>query len=162
VRYLEAARRLGDCLVVALNSDAGVRRLKGHGRPIVPQADRERVLRALACVDAVVVFDEPTPAAVLERVRPDVFAKGGDYTGRHIEESDVMAAWGGAVVALPYLDGRSTTRLVETLEHLTERQTDRAHGNGNGNGNGKDDGEGHGGAAAPGARQRQRQRQRQR
>jgi D-beta-D-heptose 7-phosphate kinase/D-beta-D-heptose 1-phosphate adenosyltransferase len=124
VRYLEAARRLGDCLVVALNSDEGVRRLKGPGRPIVGEADRERVLRALACVDAVVVFDEPTPSVVLERVRPDVFAKGGDYTDRHIEEADVMARWGGAVVTLPYLDGRSTTNLLRTLQGDLEPAAD--------------------------------------
>lgn len=124
VRYLEAARRLGDCLVVALNSDDGVRRLKGAGRPVVGEADRERVLRALACVDAVVVFDEPTPSAVLDRLRPDVFAKGGDYTNRHIEEADVMARWGGAVVALPYLDGRSTTNLLRTLQGDLEPAAD--------------------------------------
>jgi rfaE bifunctional protein nucleotidyltransferase chain/domain/rfaE bifunctional protein kinase chain/domain len=116
VEYLQSARRLGDCLVVAVNGDESLRRLKGEGRPLVPAPDRARILRALACVDAVVVFDEPTPAEVLRRVRPDVFAKGGDYLGADLPEADVVAEIGGQVVALPYLPGRSTTRLVQSLD----------------------------------------------
>jgi len=113
VRTLEAARALGDCLVVCLNSDASVRRLKGEGRPLVAQDDRGAVLRALRCVDAVLVFDEDTPAAALERLRPDVWAKGGDYAGRELPESAVLRRWGGQVVVVPFLDGRSSTRLIE-------------------------------------------------
>jgi rfaE bifunctional protein nucleotidyltransferase chain/domain len=116
VEYLEGARRLGDCLVVAINGDESLRRLKGQGRPLVPAPDRARLVRALACVDAVAVFDEPTPAEVLRRVRPDVFAKGGDYLGADLPEADVVAEIGGQVVALPYLPGRSTTRLAQTLD----------------------------------------------
>jgi rfaE bifunctional protein nucleotidyltransferase chain/domain len=116
VDYLEGARRLGDCLVVAINGDESLRRLKGEGRPLVPAPDRVRILQALACVDAVVVFDEPTPAEVLRRVRPDVFAKGGDYLGVDLPEADVVSEFGGQVVALPYLPGRSTTRLVQSLD----------------------------------------------
>jgi D-beta-D-heptose 7-phosphate kinase / D-beta-D-heptose 1-phosphate adenosyltransferase len=112
VSYLEAARELGDCLIVALNSDDSVRRLKGPGRPVVPEQDRARVLRALACVDAVVIFDEPTPASLLQRVRPDIFAKGGDYHASTVPEADVVRDYGGEVVVLPTLAGRSSTRLV--------------------------------------------------
>jgi rfaE bifunctional protein nucleotidyltransferase chain/domain/rfaE bifunctional protein kinase chain/domain len=112
VAYLEAARALGDCLVVAMNSDAGVRRLKGPHRPLVPAEDRARVLRGLGCVDAVVEFDEPTPALLLRRLRPDVFAKGGDYLASGIPEAPVVTEYGGAVVTLPTLPGRSTTGLI--------------------------------------------------
>jgi len=114
VATLEAARALGDCLVVCLNSDESVRRLKGPGRPLVPQADRARVLAALQCVDEVVIFDETTPETVLRRIRPDVWAKGGDYAGALLPEADVLREWGGQAVVLPYLEGRSTTALVTT------------------------------------------------
>ena len=112
VRMLRAARRLGDCLVVCLNSDASVRRLKGPGRPIVDQLSRAAVLEALESVDAVAVFGEATPEAVLERLRPDVFAKGGDYAGVELPEAAVLRRWGGEVVVLPYEEGRRTTRLI--------------------------------------------------
>jgi rfaE bifunctional protein nucleotidyltransferase chain/domain len=115
VATLEGARRLGGRLVVLLNSDASVRRLKGEGRPINTAADRAAVLRALACVDDVIVFDEDTPVAALERLRPDVFVKGGDYSSRSLPEAAAMAAWGGEVVVLPYVEGRSTTRLLSEV-----------------------------------------------
>jgi rfaE bifunctional protein nucleotidyltransferase chain/domain/rfaE bifunctional protein kinase chain/domain len=114
VATLRAARRLGDCLVVCLNSDDSVRRLKGPSRPLVPAADRARVLEALECVDAVVVFDEDTPERVLERIRPHVWAKGGDYAGADIPEAAVLETWGGQAVTLPYLRGRSTSGLVRS------------------------------------------------
>ena len=114
VATLRAARQLGDCLVVCLYSDVSVRRLKGPSRPLVPAADRARVLEALECVDAVVVFDEDTPTQVLRRVRPDVWAKGGDYAGAEVPEAAVLETWGGQAVVLPYLRGRSTTELVRT------------------------------------------------
>jgi rfaE bifunctional protein nucleotidyltransferase chain/domain/rfaE bifunctional protein kinase chain/domain len=113
IRTLQAARALGDCLVVCINSDASARRLKGAGRPVVAQHDRVAVLRALACVDAVIVFDEDTPAAALERLRPDVWAKGGDYAGRELPEAAVLARWGGEVVLVPFLHGKSTTRIIQ-------------------------------------------------
>ncbi|MGI5240845.1 PfkB family carbohydrate kinase [Dactylosporangium sp. CA-139066] len=116
VATLEAARSLGDCLVVCLNSDASVRGLKGPDRPVVAQEDRARLLRALACVDAVVVFDEPTPEAVLSWLRPDLWVKGGDYAdgGPALPEADLMRRWGGHTVVVPYLDGRSTTKMITT------------------------------------------------
>ncbi|MGR6967137.1 D-glycero-beta-D-manno-heptose 1-phosphate adenylyltransferase [Geodermatophilus sp. URMC 61] len=113
VATLRAARGLGDCLVVCINSDDSVRRLKGPSRPLVTAADRARVLEALEFVDAVVVFDEDTPAEVIDRLRPDVWAKGGDYAGADLPEAAVLRRWGGQAVVLPYLDGHSTTALVE-------------------------------------------------
>jgi D-beta-D-heptose 7-phosphate kinase/D-beta-D-heptose 1-phosphate adenosyltransferase len=115
VRTLEAARSLGDCLVVLLNADTSVRRLKGPERPVVGQEDRAAVLRALRCVDAVLVFDEDDPSRALARVRPDLWAKGGDYRVEDLPEADVLAEWGARIVLLPYLDGRSTTRLIQEV-----------------------------------------------
>jgi rfaE bifunctional protein nucleotidyltransferase chain/domain/rfaE bifunctional protein kinase chain/domain len=115
VSVLQAARRLGGCLIVLLNSDESVRRLKGPDRPLVPEADRASVISALECVDAVAVFDEGTPEAALDRLRPDVFAKGGDYAGVDLPERSVLAEWGAEVVLLPLLEGRSTTRLIEEV-----------------------------------------------
>jgi D-beta-D-heptose 7-phosphate kinase / D-beta-D-heptose 1-phosphate adenosyltransferase len=113
VATLTAARALGDCLIVCMNSDESVRRLKGADRPLVPEEERAAVLRALRCVDAVAVFDEDTPASVLASIRPDVFAKGGDYRAEELPEAEVLSRWGGEIAILPYVEGRSTTRLLE-------------------------------------------------
>src|SRR4029453_10388609 len=110
VATLRAARALGDCLVVCLNSDDSVRRLKGPERPLAPEADRVAVLEALGCVDVVVPFDERTPEAVLRRLRPDVFAKGGDYALTDLPEAALLGTWGGQAGVLPYLQGRSPPR----------------------------------------------------
>lgn len=118
VAVLQAARALGDCLVVLLNSDASVRRLKGDDRPLQTQADRAAVLLALGCVDAVVVFEQDTPAEALEQLRPDVWAKGGDYALTDLPEAAALQAWGGQAVVLPYLTGRSTSSLI-TLARST-------------------------------------------
>jgi D-beta-D-heptose 7-phosphate kinase/D-beta-D-heptose 1-phosphate adenosyltransferase len=115
VATLRAARALGDCLLVCLNSDDSVRRLKGPGRPLMRLADRIAVLEALGCVDVVVPFDERTPEAVLQRLRPDVFAKGGDYALADLPEAELLATWGGQAVVLPYLEGRSTTQLMKEV-----------------------------------------------
>jgi D-beta-D-heptose 7-phosphate kinase/D-beta-D-heptose 1-phosphate adenosyltransferase len=115
VRTLRAARSLGDFLVVCLNSDASVRRLKGPRRPVNSQHDRAEMLRALDCVDAVVVFDGDTPCEVLRELRPDVWVKGGDYSAETLPESEVVREWGGESVVVPYHAGRSTTRLVDLL-----------------------------------------------
>jgi rfaE bifunctional protein nucleotidyltransferase chain/domain len=112
VGLLRAARRLGDCLIVCLNSDSSVRALKGPGRPLTGAQDRSRVLAALECVDAVLIFDERTPAAVLERLRPDVWVKGGDYAHAELAEAAVIRGYGGEVVLLPYSGRHSTSRIV--------------------------------------------------
>ncbi|WP_422774374.1 PfkB family carbohydrate kinase [Plantactinospora sp. WMMC1484] len=116
VATLEAARQLGDCLVVCVNSDESVAALKGPDRPLVRHADRARLLAALGCVDAVVVFDESTPHAALAWLRPDVWVKGGDYgtgaDGPELPEAEIMQRWGGHTVVVPYLDGRSTTDMI--------------------------------------------------
>jgi D-beta-D-heptose 7-phosphate kinase / D-beta-D-heptose 1-phosphate adenosyltransferase len=118
VATIEAARALGDRLVVLVNSDDSVRRLKGPDRPIQPQEDRVAVLQALAAVDEVVVFDEDTPDAALERLRPDVWVKGGDYVPDELPETAVLESWGGRVAIVPYVAGRSTTRLIEELARV--------------------------------------------
>ncbi|MET7750192.1 PfkB family carbohydrate kinase [Micromonospora sp. NPDC005367] len=117
VATLQAARKLGDCLVVCLNSDSSVAGLKGPDRPVVPQGDRGRLLAALSCVDAVMIFDEPTPHAALSWLRPDIWVKGGDYaTGAGdapaLPEAEILRRWGGHTVVVPYLDGRSTTDMI--------------------------------------------------
>ncbi|WP_412102819.1 PfkB family carbohydrate kinase [Plantactinospora sp. KLBMP9567] len=116
VATLEAARQLGDCLVVCVNSDDSVAGLKGPDRPLVRHADRARLLAALGCVDAVVVFDESTPHAALAWLRPDIWVKGGDYgtgaDGPDLPEAEIMHRWGGHTVVVPYLDGRSTTGMI--------------------------------------------------
>lgn len=116
VETLQAARRLGDCLVVCMNSDESVRRLKGPERPFVPQEDRRRVLAALDCVDAVVVFDEDTPERALAELRPDLWVKGADYAVADLPEAALLASWGGRAVVLPYLDGRSTSAMIRKAE----------------------------------------------
>ncbi|MGH8823447.1 MAG: PfkB family carbohydrate kinase [Jiangellaceae bacterium] len=112
VACLNAARRLGDALVVLVNSDESVRRLKGPGRPAVPVTDRVRVLEALSSVDAVVVFDQDDPRTALDRLRPDVWAKGADYGVEALPEAELVRTWGGRVVLLPYVTGRSTTSIL--------------------------------------------------
>ena len=116
VALLEAARAEGGALVVGVNSDVSVRRLeKGTDRPIVPERERARLLAALACVDCVVLFDEETPLALIERLRPDVLVKGADYARAAIVGADQVEAWGGRVVRVPLVPGASTTELVARL-----------------------------------------------
>jgi rfaE bifunctional protein nucleotidyltransferase chain/domain/rfaE bifunctional protein kinase chain/domain len=115
VRMLTQARALGDCLIVCLNSDDSVRRLKGPDRPLVGQADRAAVLVGLGCVDAVAVFDEDDPRAILRRLRPHVWAKGGDYAATDLPEAETLGEWGGQVVIVPYVAGRSTSRLIHEV-----------------------------------------------
>ncbi|MDI3316755.1 MAG: D-glycero-beta-D-manno-heptose 1-phosphate adenylyltransferase [Bacillota bacterium] len=115
VRYLAGARALGDLLAVGLNSDASVRRLKGPLRPFVPQQERAEVLAALASVDYVVLFEEASPARLIAALRPEVYAKGGDYARRALPERPLVEAYGGQVVLLPEAEGRSTTALAERV-----------------------------------------------
>ena len=112
VAYLEAARDLGDALIVAVNSDRSVRALKGHTRPISPEKDRARVLAALACVDLVTVFDDDTAERLLDILQPKIIVKGGDYTETEPVEAGVVRAYGGNVQILPFTSGYSTTALV--------------------------------------------------
>ena len=112
VTYLEAARKLGDVLVVALNSDESTRRLKGEGRPINPLEDRQAVIAALACVDYVTAFGEDTPRELILMLKPDVLTKGGDYEASKIVGSSEVRSWGGKVKILPFLPGRSTTGML--------------------------------------------------
>lgn len=121
VQMLSTARGLGDRLVVLLNSDRSVRRLKGPGRPIVPEHDRAAVLRSLACVDEVVVFDEDTPERALEDLRPDIWAKGADYAVADLPEAAAVRRWGGQAVVLPYVPGRSTTTILEEATRRDHR-----------------------------------------
>lgn len=113
IASLRAARALGGCLVVCLNSDRSVRRLKGPSRPVVGERDRAAVLSALSFVDAVVVFDEDTPETVLAELRPEVFVKGGDYDLAAMREAQLVRSWGGEAVLVPYVDGYSTTGLLK-------------------------------------------------
>jgi D-beta-D-heptose 7-phosphate kinase / D-beta-D-heptose 1-phosphate adenosyltransferase len=115
VDYLEAARRHGDLLVVGLNSDVSVRRLKGAGRPLLTEADRARVLAGLAAVDMVVVFDEETPASLVNTLRPDVLVKGADYKRDEVVGRDAVEALGGRVELVPLLDGRSTSAIISEI-----------------------------------------------
>ena len=114
-RTLAAARTMGDCLIVCLNSDQSVHRLKGPHRPIVSMQDRAELLLALSCVDAVVVFDEDTPEACLERIRPDIWVKGADYEPGGLPEARLVAGWGGRCVTVPFQPARSTSVLAEAL-----------------------------------------------
>jgi len=115
VRYLADARRQGDALVVGINSDRSVRAIKGRGRPIFPEQERAEVLAALACVDAVCIFDEETPHAIIARLQPDVLVKGADWAPDEIVGRDVVEARGGRVVRIPLAEGYSTTQIVERI-----------------------------------------------
>jgi D-beta-D-heptose 7-phosphate kinase / D-beta-D-heptose 1-phosphate adenosyltransferase len=115
VRYLDQARGLGDVLVVAVNSDESVRRLKGADRPVNPVEDRVAVLAALACVDHVVVFEEDSPAALIKTVRPDVYVKGGDYPPEMVPEAPLVRRLGGQVRTLGYVPDRSTSAIIEKI-----------------------------------------------
>lgn len=116
VEYLYAARNLGDALVLGLNTDASVRRLKGPARPVVPEGDRQAVIAALGCVDAVTLFDEDTPRALIAALLPDILVKGGDYRPEAVVGKAEVEAAGGKVMIIPFLEGRSTTGLIQKLQ----------------------------------------------
>jgi glycerol-3-phosphate cytidylyltransferase len=113
VRYLQAARRLGDFLAVGINSDASVRQLKGPTRPLVPATQRAEIVAALGCVDAVVIFDTATAEPLVQALRPDVYVKGDDYAEATLPEARLVRAYGGTVALLPTVPGASTTALIE-------------------------------------------------
>jgi rfaE bifunctional protein nucleotidyltransferase chain/domain len=118
VRYLESARALGDALIVGLNADASVRRNKGAGRPINPEEERAEVLAGLASVDAVVLFDDDTPAEIIRSLQPDVLVKGADWPANQIVGRDTVEARGGRVVRVTVEHGYSTSALVEKVRSL--------------------------------------------
>ena len=123
IRNLQAARQLGDLLVVGLNSDESVRQLKGPTRPIMPEQERAEMLAALACVDYVVIFNENTPEAALARLRPDIHCKGADYAppnGKPIPEASVVESYGGRIAFIPLVPGSSTTDLFRRIKALDE------------------------------------------
>jgi rfaE bifunctional protein nucleotidyltransferase chain/domain len=115
VRYLSEARKLGDALVVAINSDRSVRELKGPSRPVVGEGERAEMLAALRCVDFVVVFDDISPRSLIASLLPDVLVKGGDYTPDQIHGREEVEAAGGIVVALPFIEGASTTSIIQRI-----------------------------------------------
>jgi D-beta-D-heptose 7-phosphate kinase/D-beta-D-heptose 1-phosphate adenosyltransferase len=116
VRYLAESRRLGDALLVAVNSDRSVRALKGAGRPVMNEAERAELLAALASVDFVTVFDEESPRRLISEVLPDVLVKGGDYAPSEIHGREEVEAAGGRVLALPFVEGASTTGIIERVK----------------------------------------------
>ena len=120
VDYLRKAAALGDVLVVGLNSDASVGRLKGNGRPINSQEDRAALLAALEFVDYVVVFDEDTPCELVRRVLPDVLVKGADYRPEEVAGKDLVEAGGGELVLIPLMDGKSTTAIIEKIKNTAK------------------------------------------
>jgi len=113
VRYLKQTKALGDVLIIALNTDRSVRALKGPKRPLNSENDRAEVLAALECVDYVVLFDEDTPAELLDKIKPDIHAKGGDYNIDTLPEAKIITKNGGRVVFIPLVEGKSTTSLIE-------------------------------------------------
>ncbi len=115
LRYLQAARQLGDLLVVAINSDASVRELKGENRPLIPEDERAEMLAGLECVDYVVIFPELTPIELLSELKPDIHVKGGDYKLEQLVEREVVEANGGKVIVGLNVPGKSTTNLIEVI-----------------------------------------------
>jgi D-beta-D-heptose 7-phosphate kinase/D-beta-D-heptose 1-phosphate adenosyltransferase len=123
IRYLEEAKALGDILVVGVNSDDSVRRLKGPGRPILPQEERTEILSGLGCVDYIIVFDEWTPMELISSLQPQILVKGGDWTKETIVGREVVERSGGKVVILPFVEGTSTSNLIETILKRYEKRT---------------------------------------
>ncbi len=122
IRYLQEARRQGDFLIVAINSDSSIRDLKGPMRPLVPEGERAEVLAALDCVDYVTLFGEPDPSAVIQELRPDVLVKGGDWSVEKVVGRDLVEARGGRVMTIPVVSGASTSRIIERiLERYTPK-----------------------------------------
>jgi D-beta-D-heptose 7-phosphate kinase/D-beta-D-heptose 1-phosphate adenosyltransferase len=123
VRYLEKAKILGDILVVGMNSDSSVRKLKGPKRPLLPARERAEILSALGCVDYVTIFDELDPLKLITSLRPNVLVKGGDWAKEQIVGGEVVEKSGGEVVIIPYVKGASTSGLIETILKRYEKRT---------------------------------------
>ena len=116
VRYLQAAKELGDCLLVGLNSDESVRSLKGIHRPINGQDDRAEVLSALSAVDYVVIFEECTAEKLIRQIQPQIYVKGGDYNVKALPEAEIVASYGGRTVLIPEVPGRSSSKVIERIK----------------------------------------------
>jgi len=122
IRYLEQAKALGDILIVGINSDRSVQALKGPLRPILPVEDRAEILSGLGCIDYITVFDEPTPLELITLLKPQVLVKGGDWTKEAVVGSEVVEGLGGKVVLLPFVEGSSTSNLIETILKRHEKK----------------------------------------
>ena len=122
VRYLAAARRLGDALLVAINSDRSVRELKGAGRPVMNERERAEMLAALRAVDYVTIFDELSPRQLITEILPDVLVKGGDYQLDEIHGREEVEAAGGRVLSLPFVEGASTSSIIERIKTVISNQ----------------------------------------
>ncbi len=123
IRYLEEAKSLGDILAVGVNSDRSVRNLKGSHRPILPEEERAEILSGLGCVDYITIFDERTPIELISLVRPHILVKGGDWTKETTVGREVVEQSGGNVVIIPFIEGSSTTNLIETILKRYEKRT---------------------------------------
>jgi D-beta-D-heptose 7-phosphate kinase/D-beta-D-heptose 1-phosphate adenosyltransferase len=123
IRYLEDAKSLGDILVVGVNSDQSIRGLKGNNRPILPQGERTEILSSLGCVDYITVFDEADPLELISFLQPHILVKGGDWAKETIVGREVVERSGGKVVILPFVEGASTSNLIETILKRYEKRT---------------------------------------
>lgn len=122
IRYLQQAKKLGDILIVGVNSDASVRKLKGNLRPIVPENERSEIIAALECIDYVIVFPELTPENLIHTIKPDIHVKGGDWKIEQIPEASLVQSYGGRVVIVDQVKDYSTTNLIKKIKY---RSTDR-------------------------------------
>ena len=123
IRYLEEAKSLGDILVVGVNSDRSVRNLKGPNRPILPEEERAEILSGLESVNYITIFDEPTPLELISSLQPHILAKGGDWTKETTVGKEVVERLGGEVVILPFIEGSSTSNVIETILKRYEKRT---------------------------------------
>ncbi len=123
IRYLEEAKTLGDILIVGVNSDASVRKLKGPKRPVLPVEDRTEILSGLGCVDYITVFDDLDPLALITSLQPNILVKGGDWTKEQTVGKEVVERSGGEVVIIPFVEGASTSSLIETILGRYEKRT---------------------------------------
>ncbi len=118
IRYLQAARDLGDVLIMGVNTDDSVKKIKGPSRPIVPEHERAEMLAALECVSYVVLFHENTPEQIISEIKPDIHVKGGDYTIDQLPEAKIVQSYGGEVVIMPTVAGKSTTNIIKKISGL--------------------------------------------
>jgi len=123
VRYLEKAKSLGDVLVVGVNSDSSVRKLKGRKRPILPEGERTEILSGLGCVDYITIFDEPDPLKLITSLKPNLLVKGADWTREQIVGREVVERLGGELVIIPFVKGASTSNVIDTILKRYEKRT---------------------------------------